>query len=100
MFSKDLYGRHVKTRACLEKGLKKTVFDRNGLVQIVCFCSNMGNLARMIVFVNSFPVNKPAFLPVLITSHLKILRDKEKLLITSKFKEFADNVSYVGSNVD
>ena len=68
VFSKDLYCRLFKTRACLGKGYT---------------CS----------FINPFP-NKPWFLHVCSTSLLKIVREKEKLFVTSNFS-FSHSIFYL-----
>ena len=66
VFSKDLYSRHVKTRACLR--------------------------ISMTLLFNPFP-NKPMFLRVYHTSLLKTLWEKKILLVTSNFS-FSHSVLY------
>ena len=99
VFSKDLYWRHLKTRACLGKGLKRKTQNEqfhlfHDVFYAICILKSFNSHILVVIF-SFFEFGKSQngawgnvlspFLPehVCSTSLLKTLQKKEKLLVMS-----------------
>ena len=81
VFSKNLYCRRVKTRACLEKvknwvKMSEDVSLSADLYVRMCYMKNYRQELSRLVHINPFP-KKPWFLRVCRTNLLKTLGEKE-----------------------